>query len=71
MIEPQDLAQEQAEYKHAAVGKRYTSTDSKLFEVMAVFHKNGSLWAHYKNTQTNEEYTCTLDSFNTRFTPTV
>jgi hypothetical protein len=73
MIEPQDqeLAQNQPEYRHPAVGKHYSSQDNKTFEVLAVFHKTGTLWAHYKNTTTNEEYTATLEAFTQRFTPTV
>ena len=67
MIEHNQLEPIITEQRHPDMGN-YTDVQGRDFECMAIFHKNGELWAHYKNTQTNEEYTATLASFKSRFT---
>lgn len=48
---------------------RYTSSDSKEFEIIAVYCPNEEpdVWVTYRNRETNQEYSCRKEAFDARF----
>jgi len=48
----------------------YTDTRGNEFAVLAVYNPNEEpdAWVRYQNIQTEEEYTCRLEAFQSRFT---
>lgn len=55
---------------------KYTSTDSTVFEVTALYRdptdgRSAGTWIHYRNIETGQEYNCLIDAFLSRFTKTV
>lgn len=49
---------------------RYTSSDGKEFEIVAVYCPNEEpdTWVKYRNKATQQEYTCRKEAFDARFT---
>jgi hypothetical protein len=53
--------------KIPAVGTRWTSTENKKFRVLATVEQENKIWVHYISEDTNQEYSCYLESFLDRF----
>jgi hypothetical protein len=53
------------------IAKHYTDSKSELFEVIAVWNPNEETdpWIRYRNIELDQEYTCRLEAFLSRFTP--
>lgn len=54
-------------------GSKWTASDMKQFIVIARFEKDDQVWIYYRTNdkENNTEYSCLIDSFLSRFTPTV
>lgn len=51
----------------------YGDSQGNKFEVIALFNPNedNDTWIEYKNTKTNQTYTCRFEAFESRFHPLV
>jgi hypothetical protein len=68
MLTP-NLPQEPQQYQpHPSVNKYYSSADGKQFKCLAVYLHEGSLWAHYMDRTSQEEYNSRLEAFLARVT---
>jgi hypothetical protein len=44
------------------------STSDKKFKVTNIVEDNAGIWIHYFNTKTNQQYSCLMEAFKSRFT---
>jgi hypothetical protein len=49
-------------------GQIWTTVDRKEFRVIDVVDIGSNTWVHYINKETNQEYSCYKESFESRFT---
>lgn len=49
------------------VGQRYTTSDSRHFQITRLYEVSNDPWVEYTNT--SQSYTCRLEAFLARFSP--
>lgn len=47
----------------------YRSQDDKVFRIIGLDIEGENFWVTYKNTQTDQEYSCLQEAFLLRFSP--
>jgi hypothetical protein len=52
------------------IGQEWTSVERIKFKVLDLTVQEDDAWIEYENAQTKNRYTCRLDAFRHRFTPT-
>ena len=53
------------------LSKYWLSSNHQEFELINVYTQDGAKWARYRDILNDREYTCYLEAFLQRFTPTV
>jgi hypothetical protein len=53
------------------LSKYWTSTNHQEFELINTYTEGTVKWARYRDILNDREYTCYLEAFLARFTPTV
>lgn len=57
--------------KTSHVGQIWAGQDRTLFQITEITNQDTKAWVRYVNVDTQEQYSCFLEAFEHRFTPTV
>jgi hypothetical protein len=49
--------------------KIYVDAHGREFQVVELINEDSGVWIHYRRINDGAEFSCLLDSFNNRFTP--